>query len=185
MAERARRSIYLAIWFAWYRDTPAEHRGVNQAERDLIEVGSRESRKAGAALSWKKIFSSRLVWYLCAAYFCYTYALATYLDWFPTYLKEYRGYSLTQMGFYAMLPLLAGTAGDFVGGWISDKLVLRSGNLNSRRPVAIVGFVAGAFFIIPATLTHNPGLSVLFTCVAFFGIEITVGVSWAIPFGFH
>ena len=40
---------------------------------------------------------------------------------------------------------------------------------------------AGAVFIIPATLTHNPLLSVLFTCVAFFGIEVTVGVSWAIP----
>jgi MFS family permease len=41
--------------------------------------------------------------------------------------------------------------------------------------------LAGAIFIIPATLTSSPGLCVLFTCVAFFGAELTVGVSWAIP----
>jgi hypothetical protein len=41
---------------------------------------------------------------------------ASDLNWFPTYLKEHRHYTLTQMGFYAMLPLLAGTTGDFIGG---------------------------------------------------------------------
>ena len=39
----------------------------------------------------------------------------------------------------------------------------------------------GAIFIIPATLTASPGMCVLFTCLAFFGVEVTVGVSWAIP----
>lgn len=169
------------VWFLWYRNTPAEHSAVNTAERELIESGTRGQRRAGAALSWGKMFSNPVIWYLCAAYFCYTYALATYLDWFPTYLKEYRGYTLAQRGFYAMLPLLAGTTGDFVGGWVSDIRLRRTGNLNSRRPVAMLGFLAGALFILPATFTSNAGLSVLFTSLAFFGIELTVGVSWAIP----
>jgi sugar phosphate permease len=173
--------IWSAVWFTWYRDTPAEHRAVNQAERELIEAGSRDHRSVGAALSWRKVLSNSTVWYLCAAYFCYTYALATYLDWLPTYLKEHRHYSLTQMGIYGMMPLLAGTAGDFLGGWLSDVRLRRTGNLNSRRPVAIGGFLAGALFIIPATLTASPGMCVFFTCLAFFGIEVTVGVSWAIP----
>jgi sugar phosphate permease len=173
--------VWSLAWFVWYRDTPAEHGAVNAAERQLIESGSRDQRSLGAALSWKKMFSSSVIWYLCAAYFCYTYALATYLDWFPTYLKEFRGYTLTQMGFYGMLPLLAGTTGDFVGGWVSDIRLRRTGKLNSRRAVAITGFLAGALFILPATFTASPGLCVLFTCLAFFGVELTVGVSWAIP----
>jgi sugar phosphate permease len=86
--------IWSAVWFVWYRDTPAEHGEVNEAERELIEEGSRDHQSMSAALSWRKMFSDSAVWYLCAAYFCYTYALATYLDWFPTYLKEYRHYSL-------------------------------------------------------------------------------------------
>ena len=35
-----------------------------------------------------------------------------YLDWFPSYLSRHRGYNLKEMGFYASLPLFAGTAGD-------------------------------------------------------------------------
>ena len=64
---------------------------------------------------------------------------------------------------------------------MADLRLRRTGKLNSRRAVAIAGFLAGAVFIIPATLTASPGLCVLFTCLAFFGIELTVGVSWAIP----
>jgi len=173
--------IWSALWFVWYRDTPAEHGDVNEAERELIEAGSRNHKNLGATLSWRKMFSAPVMWYLCAAYFCYTYALSTYLDWLPTYLKEYRHYSLARMGLYAMLPMLAGTVGDFTGGWLADIRLRRTGSLNSRRAVAIGGFLIGAIFIIPATLTSSPGLCVLLTCVAFFGVELTVGVSWAIP----
>jgi sugar phosphate permease len=115
-------------------------------------------------------------------YFCYQYALSVYLDWFPTYLKEGRGFSLMEMGFYASLPLLAGTAGDLVGGWFSDHLLRRTGDLaRSRRLVGIVGFLIAAIGILPATLTTDPKVCVAFSCLAFGGLELTVGVSWAIP----
>jgi sugar phosphate permease len=131
---------------------------------------------------WRKILHSPTLWYLALMYFCYNYSLATYLDWFPTYLKEFRGFSLTQMGFYASLPLLAGTFGDLLGGWLSDILLKRSGDVRrSRRVVSVAGFLIGALAILPATLTHDPKLCVVFSCLAFFGIEVTVGVSWAIP----
>ena len=170
------------FWFLWYRDTPAEHGAVNEAERELIQSAIGPQRPRGASVPWAKILSSPVLWNLCLMYFCYNYSLATYLDWFPTYLKEYRGYTLAQMGFYAMLPLLAGTIGDLTGGWVSDILLRRTGRINfSRRSVAITGFLIGAFSILPATLTSSPQLSVIFSCFAFFGIEVTVGVSWAIP----
>jgi len=171
-----------ALWFFWYRDTPAEHNSVNQAEREMIQSAIGPQRPRGAPVPWAKILRAPMLWNLCLMYFCYNYCLSTYLDWFPTYLKEYRGYTLKEMGFYAMLPLLAGTIGDLSGGWLSDILLRRTGRINfSRRSVAIAGFLIGAFAILPATFTKTPELSVIFSCLAFFGIEVTVGVSWAIP----
>jgi MFS family permease len=115
-------------------------------------------------------------------YFCYGYCLAIYLDWFPTYLRDYRGYDLQEMGLYASLPLLAGTVGDLIGGWASDRLAHRTGNLKmARRGVAVTGFLLAAGGIIPAALTQDPEASVAFYCLGFFGLEMTVGVSWAIP----
>ncbi len=86
------------------------------------------------------------------------------------------------MGFYASLPLLAGAAGDLLGGTVSDRCAKRFGNLKlARRAVALAGFLLAAIFIVPATLTTHSTASVLYSCVAVFGLEVTVGVSWAIP----
>jgi MFS family permease len=115
-------------------------------------------------------------------YFCYGYSIDVYLDWFPKYLNEHRGFDLKQMGFYASLPLLAGAAGDLLGGTISDRFAQHFGNLKvARRAVGLAGFLLAAIFILPATLTTHSTASVLYSCVAVFGLEVTVGVSWAIP----
>ena len=121
------------------------------------------------------------MWILSAMYFCYAYNVGVYLVWFPKYLNDHRGFNLRQMGFYASLPLLAGTAGDVLGGWISDFWAKRSGSLKTaRRAVGTTGFLIAAVSIVPACLTSDPLMSVWYSCVAMFALELTVGVSWAI-----
>jgi sugar phosphate permease len=173
---------WAAAWYWYYRDTPAEHRHCNAVERRLIEkaVGIRQS--GVRVVPWRRILRSPSLWTLSLMYFCYGYSIDIYLDWFPKYLNEHRGFDLKQMGVYASLPLLAGAAGDLLGGSTSDRWAKRCGNLKlARRGVAIAGFLLAAFFIVPATLTHNSMASVWYSCVAVFGLEVTVGVSWAIP----
>jgi MFS family permease len=174
---------WAALWFWYYRDTPDEHPGVNPAERELIHksVGGARPRTS-KAVPWKAILASRTLWTLCVMYFCYAYCLSVYLTWFPTYLREHRAFSLAQMGLFASLPLLAGTFGDLFGGIVSDYLAHRTGNLKmARRGVAMFGFLLAAGGIIPATLTQDPQTCVWYTCLGVFGLELTVGVSWAIP----
>ncbi len=174
--------IWSAVWYWYYRDTPAEHASVNAAELELLAsaLGGLKSRRA-QSVPWRKILSSPTLWTLSLMYFCYSYCLSVYLDWFPKYLNDHRGFNLLQMGFYASLPLLAGTAGDLIGGWISDIWAKRSGDLKlARRGVAVFGFLLAATGILPATLTTSPVACVWYTCVAVFGLELTVGVSWAV-----
>lgn len=175
--------FWAAIWYWYYRDTPQEHASVNEAERNLIlnsVVGTRAAKTR--SVPWRQILASSTLWTLSAMYFCYAYCIAVYLDWFPKYLNEHRGFDLKQMGMYASLPLLAGTAGDLLGGWASDRWARRSGDLKrARRGVAVAGFLVAAAGILPATFTASPTGSVWYTCIAVFGLETTVGVSWAIP----
>jgi sugar phosphate permease len=171
-----------ALWYWYYRDTPAQHSRINLAERRLIE-DSIGIRGAGVhSVPWRRILRSPSLWTLSLMYFCYGYSIDIYLDWFPKYLNEHRGFNLTQMGIYASLPLFAGAAGDLLGGTVSDRYAKRFGNLKvARRAVALVGFLLAAVFILPATFTQNSTASVLYSCVAVFGLEVTVGVAWAIP----
>jgi MFS family permease len=174
--------LWAVWWFYWYRDTPQEHASVNLAERQLIEAALGERKPRSASVPWTRILGAPTVWALAAMYFCYGWALAIYLDWFPKYLNEARGLKLLTMTFYASLPLFAATAGDFFGGWFSDRLLVRTGDIRfARRSVAIAGFLIAAAGIVPATLASSAELCVLLTCLGVFGLEATVGVSWAIP----
>jgi MFS transporter, ACS family, glucarate transporter len=171
-------SVWAAVWFSYYRDTPEEHSGVNAAERELIGTGKKRSN----VVPWRQILTHGNLWILALMYFCYNYNLNVYNDWFPSYLRESRGLSLAQMGFYTSLPLFAGTLGDLAGGWFSDLVLRKTGNVNlARRWVAIAGFLLSAAATVPATLAHDPKVSVAYYCVAFFGLEWTVGISWALP----
>ena len=174
--------IWAACWYWYYRDTPAEHRGVGPAELEKIHsaIGGKRSATS-TSVPWRAILSSGTLWTLSAMYFCYGYCLSVYLDWFPTYLKEHRNFSLRDMGLYASLPLFAGTLGNLAGGTLSDYLVHRLGLKLGRRAVASTGFVLAAAAIVPATLTPDPMTCVWFTCLGVFGLEFTVGVSWAVP----
>jgi sugar phosphate permease len=167
-------------WFAYYRDTPEEHAGVNDAEREVIGGGVK--RKPATKVPWGQILSHGNLWILAVMYFFYNYNLNVYQDWFPTYLQQSRHMTLKQMGIYASLPLLAGVVGDLAGGWFSDLVLKWTGNANiARRWVAIAGFLLSAGATIPAVLSPDPHVSVAWYCVAFFGLEWTVGISWAVP----
>ncbi|MCI0387263.1 MAG: MFS transporter [Acidobacteria bacterium] len=177
-------AIWAVGWILYYRDRPEQHAEVNAAELAVI----RQKDASGASVAagriqvpWGKILSSRNMWRICAMYFCYAYSLWIYLSWFPTYLQEARGFTPDEMKYRHAIALGAATIGDSVGGWLSDHLARRTGSLRlARRVVAITGFVVGAACIIPAALVDDREISVAFTTVALFSLELTVGVSWAV-----
>ena len=175
--------VWAAAWLYYYRDSPKEHYGANAAERELITtaIGPRRFGRDGR-VPWRAILASPVLWYTSLMYFCYSYCIAVYLDWFPTYLRVHRGFSPAQMGIYAALPLAAGALGNLLGGWASDSLLRRGVGLTmARRSVAIFGFVVAGVAMGPAAITRDPIMCVWLSCVAVFALEVTVGVSWAIP----
>lgn len=177
--------VWALYWLWYYRDRPEQHRSVNEAELAVIyhEESSHSSKMLinRVKVPWKQILRSNNMRLICLMYFCYAYGIWIYLIWYPTYLRDARGFTLIEMGFWHMVPLIAATIGDTVGGWYSDHLARRTGNLRlARRAVAIAGFIGAGICIIPATLTADRYLSVALTSLALFCLELTVGVSWAV-----
>jgi len=175
-------AMWAALWFWYYRDRPEQHASVNEAELAVIREDKKtKPSSVRAQVPWGQILRSGNLRLICAMYFCYNYSFWIYYSWYPTYLQEVRGFTFEQMGRWHMVPLIGATIGDTVGGWLSDHLARRTGNLRfARRSVAIVGFALGAACIIPATLTEDRYASVAFTTGALFFLELTVGVSWAV-----
>ncbi|WP_375419584.1 MFS transporter [uncultured Sphingomonas sp.] len=180
--------IWGAVWFWYYRDSPQQHASTNDAERRLIADALAPQGSAGGAggavtakVPWRFILAQPQLWLISAMYFCYAYSINIFLTWFPKYLNEVRDFDLAQMGLFASLPLMAGVVGDITGGWVSDRLLHRWGHVTlARRVVAVVGFALAAVAIPAGVLSASPLLSVAWFALAVFGLELTVGVSWAL-----
>jgi sugar phosphate permease len=182
-------SLIWAILFSLiYRNTPEEHKRVSQGElafiRGVDEIGEikRVKVKTQPTVPWKILLKHPNMWALMCAYFTYLYCLWIFLAWLPSYLVSYRGFTLLQMGSYGALPLGAGVFGDAFGGWLTDFLLVKTGNVKfARRSVAIMGMLGCAGFILPAALTKRPTVALCALTGAMFFLETIIGPSWAVP----
>jgi len=174
--------LWSLLFFALYRDNPADDPAVNTLE--LEKIGMRTAVRTDGVkrrVPWGVILRNRDVWTLTATYFAYGYTLWIYLTWLPTYLSDARHFTFAQLGIAASLPLVGGVLGDLIGGTLSDKIFERTGNLNlARRSVIIVSFVGAAVFTIPAVFIGSAYASVLLSAGALFMLECAVSNCWAV-----
>src|SRR5262249_31213941 len=133
------------VWFfaRWFRDDPATHPEVNDAERRLI-LGSRANPKPDNApkpesapaahddhrIPWRLVLRNRNIWLLGIINSCTSFYSYMLFFWFPTYLKEGRGLDELTSGRLGSLPYLFGGTGVLLGGYLGDWLTRRTG---SRR----------------------------------------------------
>jgi sugar phosphate permease len=172
-----------AFWYFWYRDKPTEFKerwgAINQAEMDFIE-GGRSAKKAAAKVQFRTLIKSRNLWFLSLSYPAYCYVSWMYA-WFPLYLVEARGFTILKMGIFLTAIHAAGPVGNTLGGWLSDKILRKTGNGKlARRVVAMAALLVAAAFIMPVTLTSSAYMAVLFLACAVFCLETSVAVYWAV-----
>jgi sugar phosphate permease len=174
--------ILAVVWYAYFRNYPQDHASVNKDELELLKASGFSGKPASRpAVPWRRILRSRDLWYLSTIYFCYGWVLWMYLAWLPTYLVEIRNFSQLKMGFAASLPLLGATVTNVVGGWLSDRLALSTGNLRrGRLLVSVLGFTLGGLAMLPAVFATDASTALASLTVALAGLELTVAVSWAI-----
>ena len=170
--------LWAVGWFVYYRNYPAEHGSVNQAELALLD-NSGVARVTAKSVPWRRILRSRDVWFLSTIYFCYGCVLWLYLAWLPTYLREARHFTGLRAGL-AGVPLLAATFANVAGGVLSDRLTSRWKNVRrGRLTVAIAGYAVGGLALLPGVAAGDPFWAIAFLTTALAGLEMTVPVSWA------
>ena len=180
--------VWSILWYFAYRDLPEEHALVNADELKTIRGTDAQGNPLKANISkkptvpWGTMLRSPNMWAIMCAYFTYVYCLWIFLSWLPSYLVEFRHFTLIKVGIFASLPLWAGVIGDTVGGLATDWLLAKTGNIKfARRAVAITGMLGCAVFIVPAAITNSAYTAVYCLTAAMFFLECTIGPSWAVP----
>lgn len=167
------------IFWRWYRDDPAEHPSVSEAELAHIRAGRPPVKKADA-VPWRSMLMDGNLWALFWMYFCSAYGFYFFVTWLPTYLMDEHGLTLERSGVYAALPLLVGAIACISGGSFSDWLVRRKGLRWGRRSVGIGGFALAALAFGFAAAAEDPLQAVLWMACAQGAQDLTLPVAWAV-----
>jgi sugar phosphate permease len=176
--------LWSILWYATYRNLPEEHALVRAEELAYIRSGTGAPIAHGenGKVPWATLLKSPNMWAIMCAYFTYVYCLWIFLSWLPSYLVEYRHFTLLKVGFLASLPLWAGVVGDTVGGLASDWITSKTGSAKiGPRAVAITGMLGCVFCIVPAALTESGNMAIACLTASMFFLECTIGPSWSVP----
>ena len=173
-------ALWTLVWVMLFRNTPAEHPGVTRSELAELDAIAAAAGPSAERTPWRDLVSR--MWLVTLVDFCYGWSLWVFLTWLPSYLTEARGFDLNALAIMTMLPLMAGVVGDTLGGITSDALFRRTGNLRlARVAVLVVGLLGALVFIVPAARTSSPIGAVTSLAIAFFFLELTNAVLWALP----
>jgi MFS transporter, ACS family, glucarate transporter len=159
-------AIWAAVWYSWFRDSPAEKPGVSHAE--LAETRALLPRPSHG-FPWRIALRSETVLAMLATAACYVYVYTFFQTWFHTFLVEGRGFSERSLVLSA-LPYAVAAGANLTGGAASDALVRRLGLKWGRRSLGIAGLGTACLCTVAAMITRQQLLTVILLALVYGGI---------------
>lgn len=158
--------VWALLWLVFFRNHP--RRSVTQ-----------EAEERGGGMTFGQVFRSRPMALAMAQYFAGNFTFFVCMTWMHPFLKETFNLSAAEAAGYAMVPLLFGSAANWISGTFVDYLYRSGHRAWSRRLPGVVGFVLAAGGIFSVSLASNPVAAVASFAIATFGVEVTISPSWA------
>jgi ACS family glucarate transporter-like MFS transporter len=172
--------VWAAAFYFWFRDDPAEHPRVNEAERHLLGVKQGPGREPHPPVPWGLVLSSANVWLLGGVITCTAFTTYMFITWYPTYLQSARGVHPVTSGWLASLVLGGGAAGCVVGGFLTDWLRRTFGPRRwPLRALAGCGLLVAAAAMALSIHIDDPFLATQFLALACFTVHLHLTAWWA------
>jgi MFS family permease len=175
--------ISLGWAFAWghyFRDDPSTHRKVTAQELESLPTYSPRTERKRPRVPWLPLILRMLP--VTGVYFCYGWTLWLYLAWIPSFFLHSYGLDLKTSALFSAGVFLAGVVGDTLGGVISDRVLVRTGDRNkARRDLVVGGFLCSLACMLPILFVRSAIPAAICLSLAFFCSEFTIGPMWAIP----
>ncbi len=174
--------VWAVFWYFWFKDDPADHRSISEAELKYIQENRQQpdpEEDQLPKLTAGTLFGSRNMWLAMIQYFCSNFTFFFCLTWLFPHLKATYNLTAIETGFYASAPLIFGAVGNWVAGAMVDSLYRAGKWTLSRRGPAIVGFALAAIGLVGSVYADSAFGAVAFLSVAIFGADMTLSPSWS------
>ena len=172
--------VWVAIWYYWFRDTPATKPGTSTQEIAEMAQDSDPADSGHHKLPWSIALRNSNYWTILLMYHTYCWGSYFYLSWLHTFLVKGRGMSQDQMKSLSALPFLVGFCGNLFGGFMSDLLCRRYGLKIGRRVVGSTGLALSGICMLTTAYTADPIWSIIFLALGYGAMDCMLPVSWAV-----
>ncbi|MHA3701705.1 MFS transporter [Jatrophihabitans sp. YIM 134969] len=171
--------IWGIIWLVYFRDRPRDHPHVHDTElRELADTP--DTSKATEKVPWRRLVPRILP--VTLTDFCYGWMLWLYLTWMPSFFSDRFGLDLQKSALFTMATLIGGVAGDWLGGMLVDRLLVRTANIGrSRKTGLVIGLGGTAVFVTPVIFLSDAVAITVCLGIAFFFLELCNSPLWTIP----
>ncbi len=177
---------WAVVWFILFRDKPADCKFVGEEEQKFLAEACKADREVKTDhIDWKFILTHPTLLANNFSYFAFGYMLFFATLWLPGYFLSQHNLNLKSVGWYLTIPWLVAAAFMKAGGFLSDWLFKKTGNVRVSRSHVIWGsqLLAAIFFILLG-FTSTLGMSIFYLSLAlgfgfmpqpaFFSINIDV-----------
>lgn len=178
--------VWAFFFYRWFRNTPAQHSGVNDAESALLAnpVESPSTNESHPRTPWGRFFGNLSVWLMCLQYACLSYGFWFYLTWLPTYVKEQFGLQKADRYMAALLaapPLFLAGISCVLTGYLTPWLVRKFGGdvRRVRKLLGVSGHSLACVMLLVSVTQQHPVLAMVAMGFSCFGNDMAMPGSWA------
>jgi MFS family permease len=168
--------LWVILWALTFTEYPKNHPRITATELATLTVPPTVT----PTIPWGPLVKRMTP--VTIVYFCYGWTLWLFLSWIPQYFLNSQHLDLKKSALFSSCVFFGGVLGDSLGGWVTDRILKRSGNLRLARSYMVsICMLLSLLSLVPLMLTRDPTISLLFLTAGFFFAEMTIGPMWAIP----
>ena len=170
------------LWTFHAKDRPAQHRGVNPAERKLIEETTAQLAPPisdNHTGGWSALLGNRNLLLVTLSYAAVGYFQYLFVYWMQFYFDKVLHLGETASKYDAGILQVALALGMPLGGWLSGRLAGTFGVRRGRAFVSGGGMVASATLLGLGVLAHEPVWIVAWFALAHGAVGASEGPFWA------
>ena len=174
--------VAAALWWL-LRDSPQQHPRVNDAELALIENRSvaapAKTRSTVGGIPFRQLLANRSMWLNGLMQFFTNIGWVFLVTATPRYFADFHRIPVEERGWMTSIPTMAAWVGMFLGGILTDRLVITFGLRWGRTmPIMLTRMLAASAYLF--CLSHpSPWLAVAAFSLASLACDLGIPAVWA------
>jgi MFS transporter, ACS family, hexuronate transporter len=179
--------IWIIPWLIINKTGPANHPWITEKEKRYIREGqnkgTKENMLAEKSLSMKQILAHKESWSVIVGRFFLEPIWWLFVGWMPIYLFDVYNFDVKSVGMFAWVPYVGAAIGSIAGGFVSGRIIEKTGSVNKGRKATIItgGIIMFLGLLATVLFATTPLRFVLIVFVVLFGFQFAIGNVQTIP----